>query len=333
MRIVCPACSTAYTVPDRQIGATGRKVRCARCATRWQVMPGSDDEMAAFGVDEPDTMEPMPDAPVAAKAAAKVAAGVDEDDDMAAFAAALAEDAEDKAARARPGLPEPDADDDVFADADAPVGRYAAAAPGGSQAATGADDDVDEPAHAPVQPAARPRIVAHHRPRPSLMSRLKQVVWRVRSFLFRSRMTIGVVIFLGALMLPGIAVMLRVPIVRAYPRIASLFTELGVPVNLTGLEFRKLNTLRELENGQPVLVVEGAVANLTLSSLAMPGLRLALRGADGQEIYAWSVEPKTATVPAGDEVRFRSRLAAPPEEAVDIQLRFIEPKTRHAVLP
>lgn len=325
MRIVCPSCSTAYTVPDQKIGASGRKVRCARCATRWLAKPSDDDiddEAAAYvaeGVDEPDTIEPTPEpTSITSKTDAPDADADAAEED--AFAAAFAED-------------EDAAEDELAASAD--FGGTGAKAGGQTFAAAKDDFDDDAPdrTRKPVEPAIRPRIVAHHRPRPSLLSRVKQVTWRARSFLFRSRITIGVVIFTGALILPGIGVMLRVPIVRAYPKVAGLFTELGMPVNLTGLEFRKLNTLRELENGQPVLVVEGAVGNLTMSSLAMPGLRLALRGADGQEIYAWSLEPKTATVPAGDEVRFRSRLAAPPEEAVDIQIRFTEPKTRHAVLP
>jgi predicted Zn finger-like uncharacterized protein len=34
MRIVCPACSAAYEVPDALLG-TGRPVRCARCEHEW----------------------------------------------------------------------------------------------------------------------------------------------------------------------------------------------------------------------------------------------------------------------------------------------------------
>lgn len=311
MRIVCPSCSTAYTVADDKIGAAGRKVRCARCATRWLVEPpvaeAADAEAAMAAVAEPDTMEPVPEATaevaVVAPAVTAAETAATAEGDAFAFASEFA------------GLDAP-----AMADEPPPPARSVAA-------------ETPGPARPPVEPAVRPRIVAQQRPRPSRLNQVRQALWRVRSFLFRSRITIGMAVFLTALILPGIGVMLRVPIVRAYPKVASLFTEIGLPVNLTGLEFRNLNTLRELENGQPVLVVEGAVGNLTLSSQPMPGLRLALRSADGQEIYAWSVEPKTATVPAGDEVRFRSRLAAPPEEAVDIQLRFTEPKTRHAVLP
>lgn len=328
MRIVCPSCGTAYTVPDHTIGPKGRKVRCARCAERWHV------EAVKASAPEPDVAEddedvagwssPAVKEPVTADLS-QASASPDDimDDDAIAKAFAAAETSED------PG-------DDAFADAMADeasepaVARAAIPAEGGREPAR---DEDHIAAVAPEKTAVRPRIVAHHRPRPSLFTQVRQVVWRVRSFLFRTRILIGLTVFTLALALPVLGVVLRVPIVRAYPRIAGLYAEMGLPVNLTGLEFRRLNTLRELEGGQPVLVIEGAVGNLTMATVAMPSIRLALRGQDGQEIYAWSVEPKTATVPAGDEVRFRSRLAAPPEEAVDIQLRFTEPKTRHAVLP
>jgi predicted Zn finger-like uncharacterized protein len=41
MRIVCPACSAAYEVPDALLG-TGRPVRCARCGHEW--LPGAATE-------------------------------------------------------------------------------------------------------------------------------------------------------------------------------------------------------------------------------------------------------------------------------------------------
>jgi predicted Zn finger-like uncharacterized protein len=327
MRIVCPSCGTAYTVPDHTIGPKGRKVRCARCAERWHVeavkASAPEPDMAEDDEGVPGWDSPMVKEPVTADLG-QANAGADDvmDEDAIAKAFAAADTSGDAGDTA-----EDDVTDDV---AEPAVARAAIPAEGGSELAR---DEDHIAAVAPEKTAVRPRIVAHHRPRPSVFTQVRQVVWRVRSFLFRTRILIGLTVFVLALALPVLGVVLRVPIVRAYPRIAGLYAEMGLPVNLTGLEFRRLNTLRELEGGQPVLVIEGAVGNLTMATVAMPGIRLALRGQDGQEIYAWSVEPKTATVPAGDEVRFRSRLAAPPEEAVDIQLRFTEPKTRHAVLP
>lgn len=52
MRIVCPACSAAYEVPER-ILAAGKKVRCARCEENW--LP---EEAAALVAPEPAPAPP-----------------------------------------------------------------------------------------------------------------------------------------------------------------------------------------------------------------------------------------------------------------------------------
>ncbi|HEY8566798.1 MAG TPA: zinc-ribbon domain-containing protein [Beijerinckiaceae bacterium] len=47
MLIVCPSCASEYTIDPGQIGAQGRKVRCAACRTPWFVDPAPEAEPLA----------------------------------------------------------------------------------------------------------------------------------------------------------------------------------------------------------------------------------------------------------------------------------------------
>lgn len=144
---------------------------------------------------------------------------------------------------------------------------------------------------------------------------------------------IGLALFGLAILLPLVTIVMRSAIVEAMPSMAGLYRAIGFEVNLRGLVFQKIETIRELESGQPVLVVEGEISNPTDSARPLPSIRLALRGDDRQEIYAWSVDPKATSVSPGASVRFRTRLAAPPDDARDVQIRFTERRSRQAAHP
>lgn len=128
-------------------------------------------------------------------------------------------------------------------------------------------------------------------------------------------------------------VVFRADVVTRLPGLAGLYRAVGLEVNLRGIVFGPIATLRETEDGKPVLVVEGTLANTTGEARAVPALRFALRDDDTQELYAWSIDPRATTIAAGDRLRFRTRLVAPPERAADLQVRFAERRNRQAGLP
>lgn len=67
MRIVCPSCAAAYDVADNVLPVSGR-VRCARCATEWQVDPPIAKAMPILPQPESET-EPAHAAPTQMRAA------------------------------------------------------------------------------------------------------------------------------------------------------------------------------------------------------------------------------------------------------------------------
>lgn len=133
-----------------------------------------------------------------------------------------------------------------------------------------------------------------------------------------------------AVLLIAAFVGLREPIVRLVPDLASAYKLFNLDVNLRGLAFNRVQTFRETADGKPVLVVEGYIKNLQDKPNTVPAIRFAIRGADAQEIYAWLVEPKDRRIRAGGDIRFRTRVNAPPETAFDLQLRFVNRRHRTA---
>jgi predicted Zn finger-like uncharacterized protein len=114
----------------------------------------------------------------------------------------------------------------------------------------------------------------------------------------------------------------RATVVRFVPQTASLFSSVGLPVNLRGLSVDDVKTSMEAHDGVTVLVVEGMIANLTRQPLEVPRLRFAVRNAAGYEVYAWTALPAEPVLAPSERAPFRSRLASPPADAQDIIVRF-----------
>ena len=114
----------------------------------------------------------------------------------------------------------------------------------------------------------------------------------------------------------------RATVVRFVPQTASLFSAVGLPVNLRGLSLDDVKTSVEAHDGVTVLVVQGTIANLTRQPLEVPRLRFAVRNPAGYEVYAWTALPAEQVLAPGDRAPFRSRLASPPADAQDIIVRF-----------
>jgi hypothetical protein len=59
-------------------------------------------------------------------------------------------------------------------------------------------------------------------------------------------------------------------------------------------------------------------------SLTPPAsLKFILRNAAQHEIYSWTAVPVRASLPPGEGVGFRTRLASPPADARDVVVRFV----------
>ena len=125
---------------------------------------------------------------------------------------------------------------------------------------------------------------------------------------------------MGALVLA--LVIWRADVVRLLPQTAMFYKMVGMEVNLRGLMFKDIKISNETVDGKPVLVIEGVITGETRKPVELPRLRFSVRDAQGAEIYAWNAVLEQSVLQPGERAFFKSRLASPPPEGRNIDVRF-----------
>ena len=125
---------------------------------------------------------------------------------------------------------------------------------------------------------------------------------------------------MGALVLA--LVIWRADLVRLLPQTAAFYKLVGLDVNLRGLRFKDVKVSSEMVEGKPVLVIEGSITGESNKPMEIPRLRFSVRDAQGAEIYAWNAVLEQSVLRPGERAPFKSRLASPPPEGRNIDVRF-----------
>ena len=284
MHIVCPHCTTSYAINPSTLGPAGRTVRCSRCKETWLARLEDAIEMAAA---MPATM------PVSAQSAAPAA------NDAAAEWEALAHEDDGQ---------------------DAPVVESPSISAGWPAEGEGSQPsgDSDWPSAARQDAEGDEEIpITTHRQRLARLFRLPSLprIPFMPSFGLPTACAA-----MGALIL---ALMIwRAEIVRLLPQTATFYKIVGLEVNLRGLAFKDIKISNETVDGKPVLVIEGTIVGETKKPVELPRLRFSVRDAQGTEIYAWNAVLEQPVLKPGERAYFKSRLASPPPEGRNIDVRF-----------
>jgi predicted Zn finger-like uncharacterized protein len=129
------------------------------------------------------------------------------------------------------------------------------------------------------------------------------------------------------------AVAARAEIVAIAPAAGGLYAAIGLPVNPVGLEIADVSARLGAGSDKSLLAVEGVLVNLRGRETAAPNLRIALRAADGRELYVWTTRSPKDRLGAGERVPFVARLAAPPPGVVDALVKFVAPGDKDSLAP
>jgi predicted Zn finger-like uncharacterized protein len=311
MLIVCPHCATSYEIKTGALGDEGRSVRCVRCQTVWFA---AAREVALEAAGAPGAMAktitgPEPDAAMADEG--EFYAEASEQAAVADFSAEADPAVEDQA-NLDPAMVE-------TIDGAPPL------APGqDTEHQTGHQDEHQshEPPFAPGEgpfPITGGDIDAFRRRKASKRAQHKRN-FTLPKFTWPLAPLPTLLLGLGATV--AILIGWRTDAVRLLPQTASLYSAIGLGVNLRGLVFENIKTSREIHEGVPVVVVEGEIVSITRKAVEVPRLRFGVRNGLGAEIYNWTAMPSRAVAQAGERLTFRSRLASPPAEMHDISVRF-----------
>lgn len=150
----------------------------------------------------------------------------------------------------------------------------------------------------------------------------RQSVMAAELPLARLRRTLRVA---GFVMLAGVLVTAyfgRVMVVERFPAMAGVYEAVGLGVNVVGLDFSDVSSMRTFRDGKEVLVVSAQIVGLMRDPVAVPAVVVTLINDDDQAIYEWSVTPAVRDLMAGERSTFDTQLMQPPGDASRVRLSF-----------
>jgi predicted Zn finger-like uncharacterized protein len=117
----------------------------------------------------------------------------------------------------------------------------------------------------------------------------------------------------------------RDTVVQYFPALGGVYAALGLAKGgdpRDDLEFRRVTSDRQQENGRATLVIHGEVANLSTSERRVPPLRITLQDGARRAIKSWTIVATSDRLRPGATVAFRTSIADPGDQTVGASVSF-----------
>ena len=123
------------------------------------------------------------------------------------------------------------------------------------------------------------------------------------------------------------AVVARASVVALFPPAARLYSMVGLSVlpPSGALDIRKTTPRLDVENGVPVLIVEGEIANVSNVAVDVPKLRVTLNDSSDNEVQRWTFSVTEPRLMPGASEPFRTSIQRPSTSATKVAVEFDEP--------
>ncbi|MGH7014751.1 MAG: DUF3426 domain-containing protein [Stellaceae bacterium] len=106
------------------------------------------------------------------------------------------------------------------------------------------------------------------------------------------------------------AIFLRDQVMALVPQSARIYSRLGLAAGTSqfgsGLELRNVVPRRTMVNDQPVLVIDGQIANLSSSPRRVPPLKATLRDANDKPLASWTFSASVVELAPGATAPFHT---------------------------
>ena len=114
----------------------------------------------------------------------------------------------------------------------------------------------------------------------------------------------------------------RQEIVTAMPNTATAYKAWGIDVSLSGLTIEDPITRSAYINGESVLVINGAIKNISTQSRDVPLIELSLHSLSDEKLASWLVDTNTSRLEKGARASFTSEYPGAPVDAVELRYKF-----------
>jgi predicted Zn finger-like uncharacterized protein len=171
-------------------------------------------------------------------------------------------------------------------------------------------------------PADTPQIVEFSTPAPVTAPRMRPVAATEQ---VQNRGSIGLIGWLVAVLVVLIAasaVIGRNEIVAGFPASAPIYQKLGLVAVDLGLQFEEITSTRLQEGGIAVLVVEGAIVNVTAHDRPVPPIRITLLDSGGRQLQEELFQAKEQHLEPGEKTSFSGRVVNPADRARNFSITF-----------
>jgi hypothetical protein len=133
----------------------------------------------------------------------------------------------------------------------------------------------------------------------------------------------GWALLTASIAVPALAVM-TVPqeVARAFPPARMIYALAGLEIKITELEFRHVGQQHKIIDGVRVLAIQGEIVNVGKRERKIPPLAFYLKDDQLRPVYDWRLSTATRPIKPGEVSSFVTRIASPPDQARQIEIRF-----------